>query len=183
VRLCGGHCLVASTLFHAVEKIGLKDARFPDRDPNGVLLERSKIVGEDYKQRFNMKKLEAIGPSTDDSSAMYKMLSQIAGDVKELKDSKKDLELELASQKGVVLYQAQHIAVLKTELEKERSRTKSIMKQFYPSPTGSPTTHSTAKRRRQDVVMEDTTALNFDENSAGDTCGDEMLRILSTNNI
>ena len=63
VRLCGGHCLVASTLFHfqAAEKIGLKDARFPDRGPSDVLLEWSKIVGEDYKENFNRKKLEAIG--------------------------------------------------------------------------------------------------------------------------
>ena len=177
VRLCGGHCLVASTLFQAAEKIGLKDARFPNRDPSGVLLEWSKIVGEDYKQNFNTKKLEAIGPSTHDSSAMYKMLSQVAGDVKELKDSKKDLELELASQKGVVAYQTQQIAALKTELEKERSKTKAIFKQFYPSPTGSPTTRSTAKRRRRDVVMEDAMNPNLGENSlessssAGDTCG------------
>ena len=82
---------------------------------------------------------------------MQKMLSRVAGDVKELKDSKKDLELELASQKGVVAYQTQQIAALKTELEKERSKTKAIFKQFYPSPTGSPTTttHSTAKRSIQ----------------------------------
>ena len=68
VRLCGcgGHCLVASTLLQvqAAEKIGLKDARFPDRDPSGVLLEWSKIVGENYKENFKRKKLEAIGPST-----------------------------------------------------------------------------------------------------------------------
>jgi hypothetical protein len=79
------------------------------------------------------------------------MLSRVAGDVKELKDSKKDLELELASRKGVAVYQTQQIAALKTELEKERSKTKGIFKQFYPSPTatGSPTTHSTAKRSIQ----------------------------------
>jgi hypothetical protein len=65
---------------------------------------------------------------------MHKMLSRVAGDVKELKDSKKDLELELASRKGVAVYQTQQIAALKTELEKERSKTKGIFKQFYPSP-------------------------------------------------
>ena len=41
------------------------------------------------------------------------MLSRVAGDVKELKDSKKDLELELASRKGVAVYQTQQIAALK----------------------------------------------------------------------
>ena len=46
VRLCGGHCLVVSTFFNAADKIGLSDARFPDKAPRVVLLEWCKMVGE-----------------------------------------------------------------------------------------------------------------------------------------
>lgn len=100
VRLGGGHCLFASTLFNAAEKIALTDARFPGQDPKSVLLEWSKMVGDDYKEKFDLKNVEAMGPTTQDSGAMYKMLSHVAGDVKELKDEKKDQELQLANQKA-----------------------------------------------------------------------------------
>jgi len=88
VRLCGGHCLVVSTFFNAADKIGLSDARFPDKAPRVVLLEWCKMVGDDYKKKFDQKKLEAMGPSVQDGGgAMFNMLSQIASDVAEMKES------------------------------------------------------------------------------------------------
>mmetsp|Transcript_10357 Transcript_10357/g.17598 ORF Transcript_10357/g.17598 Transcript_10357/m.17598 type:complete len:493 (+) Transcript_10357:230-1708(+) len=131
VRLCGGHCLFASTLFNAAEKIGLTDARFPGQDPKSVLLEWSKMVGDDYKVKFDLKNVEAMGPTTQDSGAMYKMLSHVAGDVKELKNEKKEQELQVANLKAMVAYQNQEISSLKEELKKERARTKSLLNQFY----------------------------------------------------
>ena len=61
VRLCSGHCLVASTLFNSAEKIGLTDLRFPDLDPKSVLLPRSKMVYDDYKEMFDVKNIETMG--------------------------------------------------------------------------------------------------------------------------
>lgn len=125
VRLCGGHCLVATALFKAAEKIRLSDARFPDLDPKAVLLEWSKMVRADYKERFDIKSVEAMGSrETEDGGAMYKLMSQMAADVKELKDDKRNQELELARQRAMSQYQAKQIESLKAELEKERARSK-----------------------------------------------------------
>lgn len=148
VRLCGGHCLVATTLFEAAEKIHLSDARFPDLAPKAVLLEWSNMVRADYKKRFDTMSVEAMGPKgQEDGGAMYKLMSQMAADLKELKDDKRNQELELATQKAMSQYQTQQIASLKAELEKERERskaelkkeqmkTKSMLQLFYPSPQG-----------------------------------------------
>jgi hypothetical protein len=172
LRLCGGHCLVASTLFNAAEKISLTDPRFPTLDPKAVLLEWSKMVGNDYKGRFNIKKLEVTQSSSDGDGGgvVVTMLSQIASKVNELTDSKKETELELAQVKAYANYQEQQIEALKKELSDEKSRTKNIiksheqvMKQFYPSPHSSP--HSpTPKRRREDedVTMMESGTPAFD---------------------
>ena len=178
VRLCGGHCLVATTLFKAAEKIRLSDARFPDLDPKAVLLEWSKMVRADYKERFDIKSVEAMGSKeTEDGGAMYKLMSQMAADVKELKDDKRNQELELARQRAMSQYQAKQIESLKAELEKERARskaelekermrTKSLLQQmnkFYPSPQGgTPTSPVTKRKRHDDNVDEAAGRLDFD---------------------
>jgi hypothetical protein len=179
VRLCGGHCLFATTLFKAAEMIRLSDARFPDLDPKAdVLLEWSKMVRADYKERFDIKSVEAMGSKeTEDGGAMYKLMTQMAGDVKELKDDKRNQELELARQRAMSQYQAKQIESLKAELEKERARskaelekermrTKSLLQQmnkFYPSPQGgTPTSPVTKRKRHDDNVDEAAGRLDFD---------------------
>ena len=75
-----------------------------------MLLQCSEMVYDDYKERFDVKNIEAMGSLTvdGDGGAVYKLLSQIAGNVKELTDSKskRNMELELARQKAVSVYQA-----------------------------------------------------------------------------
>ena len=94
--------------------------------------------------------------------------------MKELTDSKRNTELELAHQKAVSVYQERQIESLKKELESERLRTKSLMKnhqdmlkQFYPSPktTNSPMNPAPSKQRHQHFLNENATAmaLGFDE--------------------
>ena len=61
MRLCSGHCLVAISLFNATEKVGLTDIRFPDLDPKSMLLQCSKMVCGDYRDRFDVKNIEAKG--------------------------------------------------------------------------------------------------------------------------
>ena len=171
-------CLVATTLFNAAEKIHLSDARFPDLEPKAVLLEWSKMVCADYKKMFDRKSVEAMGPKeTEDGGAMYKLMSQMAADLKELKDDKRNQELELATQRAMSQYQTQQIESLKAELEKERERskaelkkeqrkTKSLLQQlqlFYPSPQGgTPSSPVTKRKRHGDNVDDAAGRLDFD---------------------
>lgn len=46
---------------------------FADLEPKAVLLEWSKMVGADYKEKFGFKRVEAMGPKeTEDGGATYK---------------------------------------------------------------------------------------------------------------
>ena len=136
------------------------------------------MVRADYKKRFDIKSVEAMGSkATEDGGAMYKLMSQMAADVKELKDDKRNQELELARQRAMSQYQAKQIESLKAELEKERARskaelekermrTKSLLQQmnkFYPSPQGgTPTSPVTKRKRHDDNVDEAAGRLDFD---------------------
>jgi len=106
VRLCGGHCLVASTLFRAAEMIGLTDARYPNLNPKSVLLQWSEMVSDKYRQEFDAAKLKTMNSSAD-AGALFNMLSQVARDVKELKEEKRNTELELAKEKALTDYLSQ----------------------------------------------------------------------------
>ncbi len=161
LRLCGGHCLVVSTLFKAADRIGLTDARFPDKVGRLVLLEWARFVADDYKKKFLENKLNAMGPSTQDHGVMFKMLSQIADDVSEMKEKNTEQELELANQKAIIACQAKEIESLKAELQKERNRAKNLVSQLYSPLSDLPTTHATAKRKLQDDATR--TSLNFDD--------------------
>ena len=87
VRLCGAHCLVATTMFQAAEKIGLNDARFPSLDPRSVLLNWSEMIKDNYRKDLEVAKMKTMNLSTD-TGALFSMLSQVARDVKELKKRK-----------------------------------------------------------------------------------------------
>jgi hypothetical protein len=149
------------------------------------------MVRADYKERFDIKSVEAMGSKeTEDGGAMYKLMTQMAGDVKELKDDKRNQELELARQRAMSQYQAKQIESLKAELEKERARskaelekermrTKSLLQQmnkFYPSPQGgTPTSPVTKQKRHDDNVDEAAGRLDFDASFSDSLLGEESI--------
>ena len=159
VRLCGAHCLVATTMFQAAEKIGLNDARFPSLDPRSVLLNWSEMIKDNYRKDLEVAKMKTMNLSTD-TGALFSMLSQVARDVKELKNEKKNTELDLAKEKALTNYLTQQNERLQSAFDEEKRRTKVILKQFYSSP-GSPSASASSKRTRRDV--DEPTALNFGE--------------------
>lgn len=84
----------------------------------------------------------------------------------------------------MLAYQNQEIRSLKEELKKERARTESLLNQFYPSPSDSPTTHTTSKRRRQEISAEEiATTLQFD-NSFMDALNDDNISgVVASNSV
>jgi len=119
-------------------------------------------------------KLKTMNSSAD-IGALFNMLSQVARDVKELKEEKRNAELELAKEQALTAYLSRQNETSQSVYDEEKRRTKIILKQFYPS-SGSPSTPAATKRTRRDVVMEEIqepTALNF---------GDEFSNALQASN-
>ena len=86
--------------------IGLTDARYPNLNPKSVLLQWSEMVSDKYRQEFDAAKLKTMNSSAD-AGALFNMLSQVARDVKELKEEKRNTELELAKEKALTDYLSQ----------------------------------------------------------------------------
>ena len=160
---------MASTMFKAAEKIGLNDARYPNLYPKSVLLELSEMVRDNYRKEFDVAKFKTMNLSTD-TGALFKMLSEVARDVKDLKNEKRNTELELAKEKALTNYLSQQNKTLQSAFDEEKRRTKIILKQFYPSP-GSPSIPAASKRTRRDV--HEPAPLNF---------GDEFSNALQASN-
>ena len=97
---------MASTMFKAGEKIGRNDDRYPNLDPKSVLLEWSEMVRDNYSKEFDVAKFKTMNLSTD-TGALFKMLSEVARDVKDLKNEKRNTELELAKEKALTNYLSQ----------------------------------------------------------------------------
>jgi hypothetical protein len=84
---CGRRCRFVSDLIKAAESIKLHDVQHPLLTPELVLVEWSKKLSQDYKERERKNKIEAMDPR---GTQQNHLLVQMADDLKRLIESRND---------------------------------------------------------------------------------------------
>ena len=116
-------------LVHAAKEAGISDASLPDLSPELVLLEWTKRVGRDYKDRLRASCVEAMGKDQG-IGGLYAMLAEMAMDVKEIKGEKQDMVLEIAGLKANLSVKCNQNSALEAELKNIKSNL-TVVEQKY----------------------------------------------------
>ena len=93
----------------------IKDDSCPGVSSDMLLLEWSKIISSDCDQRFQIACVAAMGATDPAGASFHTMLASMASDVKQMKDVKHSLVLELASHMATIPQQSVEIDALKAE--------------------------------------------------------------------
>lgn len=106
---------VCDMMEKAAVRAQIKDDMFPGISPKEVLAEWCRIITQDYEERLRIADVAAKGASDPMTASLHGVIAQMASDIKELKEDKRDSMLELASNKSIISQQERELHSLRVE--------------------------------------------------------------------
>lgn len=104
---------VTHDLFHAARNAKISDCRYPGLGPELIIKEWGKLIQSDYDERLKISCLKVRGECDKAEASILSILTEMATDIKEIKQDHNKLRLENARLLSTVNVLNNQVAVLK----------------------------------------------------------------------